>query len=109
MGRLEYKDLNKIIWARAVTLRHAFILWVLMHERVPVMSRLAKFTDKILDKTCAMCNEADEDSNHLFFQCNWAKEFWQRIGQWWHMTVDISNTETFKRSLLKIRRPRGEN
>ncbi|KAJ8420932.1 hypothetical protein Cgig2_017128 [Carnegiea gigantea] len=27
LGRLDYKDWNKVIWARAVTSRHAFILW----------------------------------------------------------------------------------
>ncbi|KAJ8427474.1 LOW QUALITY PROTEIN: hypothetical protein Cgig2_021884 [Carnegiea gigantea] len=106
--RLEYKGWSKVIWAKAVTPRHAFIIWMFMHQRLPVRCRLARFTNKILDKNCAICNEAKEDFDHLFFQCKWAKEFWQHIRYWWHLTMDISNTEGFTKSLLKINKPRGE-
>ncbi|KAJ8429362.1 LOW QUALITY PROTEIN: hypothetical protein Cgig2_033194 [Carnegiea gigantea] len=108
LGDLTYKEWHRVIWARTVTPRHAFIMWILIHHRVPVKSRLARFIAKISDCACVMCNAAEEDSNHLFFQCTWAKQIWQSIGQWWHMHIDISSTDSFKRSLIKLRRPKRE-
>ena len=87
LGRLESKDWSKLIQARVVTPRHAFIMWMFMHERLPVKSRLARFTGIITDQTCALCNAAEEDLDHLIFQCEWAKNIWQPIGRWWQLST----------------------
>jgi len=50
-----------------------------MHDKLPVKSRLMRFTDKIIGQNCALCNDAVEDSYHLFFHCKWAKDLWQAI------------------------------
>ncbi|KAJ8423588.1 hypothetical protein Cgig2_009242 [Carnegiea gigantea] len=49
-----------------------------------------------------------EDADHLLFQCTWAKEMWQAIKNWWPITFDISSKEAFTRSLIKLKKPRGE-
>ena len=69
LGGLDIKRWSKIVWARTVTPRHAFILWVTMHDKLPVKSRLMRFTNKIDDPTCVLCNAEAEDADHLFFQC----------------------------------------
>ena len=67
-----------------------------------------RFTDKITDAACALCNDAVEDSDHLFFQCKWAKELWQAICNWWQFKVDTSSKEAFSQSLVKLKKPKGE-
>jgi len=75
VGGQVYKDSSRVIWARAVIPRHAFIMWILMHQRISIKYRMARFTNKITNLSCERCNEAEEEINHLFFQCKWAKEY----------------------------------
>ena len=42
-------------------------MWVLMHDKLPVKSRLMRFIDKIADQACVLCNAEVEDSDHIFF------------------------------------------
>ena len=67
-----------------------------------------RFTDKIADQACVLGNTEVEDTDHLFFQCIWAQEMWPSIRNWWPNTIDISNKEAFARSLIKLKKPRGE-
>jgi len=71
----EYKDWSKVIWAKVVTPRHAFIMWIFMYHRVLIKCKMARFTNQITDLRCEWCNEAAEDTDNMFFQCRWAKEF----------------------------------
>ena len=79
-----------------------------MHDKLPVKSRLMRFTNKIDDPACVLCNAEAEDADHLLFQCTWAKDMWQAIRNWWPTTFDISSKEAFARSLTKLKKPRGE-
>ncbi|KAJ8419764.1 hypothetical protein Cgig2_030066 [Carnegiea gigantea] len=89
-------DCSWVIWAGAVTLRHAFIMWMFMHHRLPFKSRLTRLIDKITKLNYALHNEVVEDLDHRFFQCKWAKDLWKSIRNWWHFAVDISNKEYFE-------------
>nr|ABD28664.1 probable reverse transcriptase At2g02650 -, related [Medicago truncatula] len=40
------------------------------------------WTAKGVTCTCVVCNEANEDSYHLFFQCSTAVNIWQSSGLW---------------------------
>lgn len=79
LGDQVHSSWTKVVWARPVTPRHAFITWIFMHQRLPVSSRLARFTG--CDSTCVLCNDAEEDSNHLFFHCRQSQTFWQLVQQ----------------------------
>ena len=67
-----------------------------------------RFTNKIIDQNCALCNDAVEDSNHPFFHRKKAKELWQTIKNCWPNTIDTSNKEALTQSLAKLRAPRRE-
>ena len=56
-------------------LRHAFIAWLFMHQRMPIMSRLAKFTEDSTHLTYELCNEAEEDLNHFFLSMPMEHDF----------------------------------
>jgi len=107
-GGLNIKRWSKFVWACTVTPRHAFIMWMTMHDKLPVKSKLVRFTDKIEDQTCVLCNAEAEDVDHLLFQCIWAKAMWQAIRNGWPIPLDISGKATFARSLIKLRKSKDE-
>ena len=58
-----------------------FILWMLMHERLVTKKRLAKFTP-IQNGNCELCEEEEETSQHLFFECKVTKLCLLEIQKW---------------------------
>ena len=88
----------KAVWARASLPRHSFISWVFMHQKLPVLSRLAKFTSSY-QNTCSMCSREEEDLNHLFFQCSWSKGFWKILQTWWPSSISYLSHQDFLHSL----------
>ena len=108
MGGIVYKDWGKIIWARTITPRHAPTAWFFMHQRLPVKCRLARFSSQNAGLECALCEAEEEDFDHLFFWCMWAKEYWLAIKQWWPTTIDTSSTRDFMHTLLHLKGPKRE-
>ncbi|KAJ8419302.1 hypothetical protein Cgig2_023141 [Carnegiea gigantea] len=57
----------KLVWARANIPIHPFIVWTFMHHRIPTKIRLHKFQPQ-QDTQCSLCNRAEDDETHLFFE-----------------------------------------
>ena len=72
----------RTVWAITIISRHAFIVCVLMHHRIPIKERHAKFTQE-RETTCSLCEEEAENETHLFFECDQAIEVWKQIDTWW--------------------------
>ena len=75
----------RLVWARSLIPRHAFITWIFAHRRLPTKSRLARFQQQ--DTTCSMCHNEEEDDQHLFFNCHYAQEVWSGILDWWDLPI----------------------
>lgn len=75
LGNKENKPWSTILWSRTVTPRHTFTTWLFFHRRIPVKSRLAQLFTQTEGLPCALCNEAEETIDNLFFYCAWAKKF----------------------------------
>ncbi|GJN29935.1 hypothetical protein PR202_gb18201 [Eleusine coracana subsp. coracana] len=72
------------IWKNRAPSKVQFFGWLMVQERVQCKANLLK--KSIVDNdTCEVCANAREDTNHIFFQCSFACEFWRTIG------VDPSN------------------
>lgn len=52
---------DKIIWARTITPRHAFITWVYIQNRLPTKLRLRRFQPQ-RDITCELCHWEEESA-----------------------------------------------
>jgi len=63
----EYKQWSKVIWARTVIPRHSSTAWFLIHKRLQIRSRMARFMGQNFDKHCAIGGTEEEDIDHLFF------------------------------------------
>ncbi|KAJ8436760.1 hypothetical protein Cgig2_030118 [Carnegiea gigantea] len=68
LGEMEYKEWSKAVWARTATPRHSSTTWFFIHQKLPVRNRMARFMDQRVKIKCAVCEEAKEDINHLFFR-----------------------------------------
>ncbi|KAJ8426692.1 LOW QUALITY PROTEIN: hypothetical protein Cgig2_016842 [Carnegiea gigantea] len=95
------------VWARIVTPRHASTTWFFMHQKLPVKCRMARFTTQGIKLKCELCGEAEEDMNHLFFKCKWAREYWQVIHRWLSSSIDTNSMDIFLHSIRKLKGSRG--
>ncbi|GJS50408.1 RNA-directed DNA polymerase, eukaryota, reverse transcriptase zinc-binding domain protein [Tanacetum coccineum] len=66
-------DWHDVVWFPNAIPRHAFILWLLVHERLPTQDRLAKWYPNRVIK-CAMCLQEQDSHQHLFFNCPYSKK-----------------------------------
>lgn len=58
-----------------------------MKDRLSTKDRLGHLH---IDQTCALCQRAPEDSNHLFFQCQFSWEVWTKILGWSGITRKLT-------------------
>ncbi|KAJ8419287.1 hypothetical protein Cgig2_016815 [Carnegiea gigantea] len=100
---MEYKDLSKVVWARTVTPRHASTIWFFMHQKLPIKCRMARFSSQRVEVKCDICDEGEEDMDHLFFKCRWARDFRQAIHKWWPSPADTTNMSSFMHFTRKLR------
>ena len=70
----------KLTWNSINVPKHCFIAWVLMKNRIPVRSRLARFSD--ITPQCQICQQEEETQDHLFFHCTKIREMWREIWHW---------------------------
>ncbi|XP_048498219.1 uncharacterized protein LOC125496719 [Beta vulgaris subsp. vulgaris] len=57
--------------------RSLFITWLAVLGRLATKSRLAQW-NMISDTTCVLCNDAEEDIQHLFFNCPFSTDIWMK-------------------------------
>ncbi|KAJ8433397.1 hypothetical protein Cgig2_028997 [Carnegiea gigantea] len=77
-------------------------------QKLPVRCRIARFSTQNAGLECALCEEEDEDMDHLFFSCRSAKEYWQAIKQWSSTNIVTSSTSSFMHSILNLKGPKRE-
>ena len=94
-GRHERVPWAKSIWARSVHPKHAFICWILAHNRLPTKKRLGKYMPQT-ETTCSLCSMAEEDEQHLFLSCPYANAIWRTLREWWKTLPEITaNTQLY--------------
>ena len=79
-------DQQKPIWTclmfkNAARPKAYFTMWIMMNQRLVTVDRLAKW-GVVVEKTCVLCKSADENVEHLFMQCNFARRMWGRLLTW---------------------------
>ncbi|GJY50707.1 reverse transcriptase zinc-binding domain-containing protein [Tanacetum coccineum] len=86
IGQGQWEDLrdqgNKVDWYEVVWFsnfipRHAFILWLLVNERLPTQDRLSKWYPN-KEMKCALCSTMQDSHQHLFFKCQYSSLVWEK-------------------------------
>jgi uncharacterized Zn-finger protein len=69
-------DWWKLVWFPLATPKQAFILWLVMQDRLLIGDRLIKMGYKGYVK-CAYCHNQTESRKHLFFECSFSYRIWK--------------------------------
>ncbi|WMV55576.1 hypothetical protein MTR67_048961 [Solanum verrucosum] len=83
----------KIPWRRLVcnnkgVPKWIFILFLALHRRLQTKDRLACWVN-LEDMICPLCQEENEDIDHLLFQCNYATRIWGKLLQWLGIAMQV--------------------
>ncbi|XP_056685989.1 uncharacterized protein [Spinacia oleracea] len=76
-------DFPKVPWRRVTCNNYAtpkslFILWFVILKRIPTLDRLLKWSIVTCD-SYLYCNTTSESVDHLFFECGFTSQVWQRV------------------------------
>lgn len=87
-GNLTFKDVflylkpslnsvswGKIIWKGCIPPSRSFLLWRILHDRLPTDDMLWR-RGCVTVSVCILCCNAFETTNHLFLQCQFAQSLW---------------------------------
>ncbi|XP_021852492.1 uncharacterized protein [Spinacia oleracea] len=74
---------SKVPWRRVVcnnsaTPKSLFILWLVIWKRVPTLNRLIKW-NIVTSDNCLLCSSSSESVEHLFFECGFTFQIWQKV------------------------------
>ncbi|XP_057512765.1 uncharacterized protein LOC130794818 [Actinidia eriantha] len=94
----------KVIWTTYATLKHAFILWLAMKERLLTKDKLH---DPAADQMCSLCRTENETAEHLFFQCNFARQVWNSVKGWLGFRRSLSTLKAAVKWSIKEDRSMG--
>lgn len=81
-------EFQKIEWRRlvcnnAASPKWTFILYLALNQRLQTKDRLAMWG--IVDNTrCIMCDLGTDSIEHMFFQCAYSVEIWEKVLAWMH-------------------------
>nr|GEX09581.1 hypothetical protein [Tanacetum cinerariifolium] len=65
-----------VVWFTYMIPRHAFIVWLMMYERLHTQDRIAKWYPN-KNMKCSLCNEEIDSHDHLFINCKYAAKIWE--------------------------------
>ncbi|XP_069147459.1 uncharacterized protein [Solanum lycopersicum] len=82
-----------LIFKNSARPKAIFTLWILMHRKLATVDRLAKW-GITHDSACVLCTNKDESLDHMFLQCHYAEEVWERVLTWAGFNNNIAKTWT---------------
>lgn len=69
---------NSTVWCRANQPRHSFTMWIVIHNRLQVATRVGRFNHSI-SPICPVCKQSEETQEHILFECEVARAVRQSI------------------------------
>ncbi|XP_010530455.1 PREDICTED: uncharacterized protein LOC104807041 [Tarenaya hassleriana] len=64
-----------LVWFEKAIPRHAFLLWQVLHQRLPTSDRVARWGIQGPSR-CILCRKEVETLSHLFFCCEYSADVW---------------------------------
>ena len=71
--KMEKVSCHRLIWAKFVVPKHAFISWLAVLNRLSTKDRIKAWGMEVDDK-CVMCRNAEETRDHVFFGCEFSRK-----------------------------------
>ena len=86
------------IWKSCIPPSHSFILWRIMHGKMPTDENLRR-RGCIIVSICSFYLGIDGTSAHLFLHCSIATTIWLWLGGMLHITFNLASFETLLSSI----------
>ncbi|XP_023759766.1 uncharacterized protein LOC111908165 [Lactuca sativa] len=83
---------GQISWLKEVPLKVYCFIWRAKMGRIPVAVELAKRGVVPENLTCPMCNEYEEDSNHVLVDCSYARSVCEGVSRWCNIQLGPLHT-----------------
>nr|GEX81330.1 hypothetical protein [Tanacetum cinerariifolium] len=74
----EKVDWCHVVWFKQFQPRHAFMLWLVIKERLSTQDRLARWNCQA-NVECPLCKKEKDSHAHLFFKCDFAEQIWDNL------------------------------
>ncbi|GKU98577.1 hypothetical protein SLEP1_g11563 [Rubroshorea leprosula] len=87
----EEAKMYKRVWNPSLPTKVAAFNWKVLLDRIPTKLNLFKcgvIKDEE-ERKCVLCEEEEEDSNHLLLNCKIVKWLWKACANWWGITVEL--------------------
>ncbi|WOL04632.1 hypothetical protein Cni_G13354 [Canna indica] len=78
------------VWALRVLPRVTNFLWKLLWGRLSTTSYLSNIS-KIATTCCHVCGIDEDNANHIFFDCAYAKLYWEKIEKEFSIKLNIKD------------------
>ncbi|KAL4575833.1 hypothetical protein LXL04_011920 [Taraxacum kok-saghyz] len=92
---------NKIVWFKSQIPSHAIILWLALHNRLMTHDRMITWSTNT-NLQCTLCKTNPDSIVHLFFECNYSCEVWNKVC----LLCNIHITETNLHQIVELLRSR---
>jgi len=66
--------------------------YIMMVNHVPTRVSLSQRGVQVGDVSCPLCDRFEEDHNHLFTLCSFAREVWSHVGIWLKLPIIPSSS-----------------
>ncbi|KAJ0495937.1 putative reverse transcriptase zinc-binding domain-containing protein [Helianthus annuus] len=83
---------NEFVWNNWLPLKVNFLAWRLSLERLPTLAALARRNAWSGQTECRVCNQLEENVDHLFIGCELAQTIWNFVSTW----CKVSNIYAFR-------------
>jgi len=103
-NNLDAHPAYKIVWRSRCTPRVKFFAWLVLVDRLNTKTMLQRRHLNIQgDAMCVMCDAREEETlDHLFFECQFAKECWATIQIDWDVSLSLLDRYTQAREAHTI-------
>lgn len=92
-GRVLTENWPKFIWSKAIPPSKSFLLWRLLHHKVPTDDILWRKRCHIVSM-CSLCGCNYETSDHLFLYCSFAKRIWSWLSSKLALQIDPNSVSS---------------
>lgn len=87
----------KVVWKPCLLPKHRLTFWLLVHGRLRTNDQIPYESCK----TCALCQHADESSDHFFFHCLVSIELWNKVWRWLGIRHNHSSFNRLLHTILR--------
>ncbi|GAU51712.1 hypothetical protein TSUD_415190, partial [Trifolium subterraneum] len=82
----------KLIWSPSIPPSKSLLVWRLFHKKVPTDENLCARGCYVVSQ-CNLCGKAVETSQHLFWDCAFAKNLWTWLASTVNIAIDTSSID----------------